>query len=153
MKKVFLALVALGLMAWCYFQFKDLAQRNDQQTQEANVPFEYEVDRFADIRILRYKLDGFDRLTPKQKELVYYLTMAGLAGRDIMWDQNCKYNLEVRATLEKIYTTYTGDKSAAEWLHFETTLFPWPLLLLLSLPLPHCSPPTRPGKVYSRYWR
>ena len=122
MKKVFLALVALGLMAWCYFQFKDLAQRNDQQTQEANVPFEYEVDRFADIRILRYKLDGFDRLTPKQKELVYYLTMAGLAGRDIMWDQNCKYNLEVRATLEKIYTTYTGDKSAAEWLHFETYL-------------------------------
>ncbi|MBM3449182.1 MAG: hypothetical protein FJX90_08760 [Bacteroidetes bacterium] len=56
MKKVFLALVALGLMAWCYFQFKDLAQRNNQQTQEANVPFEYEVDRFADIRILRYKL-------------------------------------------------------------------------------------------------
>jgi dipeptidyl-peptidase-3 len=121
MKKIFIAFIALGLTAWCYFQFKDqVAQLPKSETE--NGPFEYEVDRFADIRILRYKLDGFDKLTTKQKELVYYLTQAGLAGRDIMWDQNCKYNLEVRSIFEKIYTSYSGDKTAEEWLNLETYL-------------------------------
>ena len=78
MKKIFIAIIALGLTAWCYFQFKDqVAQLPKSETE--NGPFEYEVDRFADIRILRYKLDGFDKLTTKQKEFVYYLTQAGLA--------------------------------------------------------------------------
>ncbi len=121
MKKIFIAFIALGLTAWCYFQFKDqVAQLPKSETE--NGPFEYEVDRFADIRILRYKLDGFDKLTTKQKEFVYYLTQAGLAGRDIMWDQNCKYNLEVRSIFEKIYTSYSGDKTAEEWLNLETYL-------------------------------
>ena len=121
MKKIFIAFIALGLTAWCYFQFKDqVAQLPKSETE--NGPFEYEVDRFADIRILRYKLDGFDKLTTKQKEFVYYLTQAGLAGRDIMWDQNCKYNLEVRSIFEKIYSNYTGDKTAEEWLNLETYL-------------------------------
>lgn len=121
MKKIFIAFIALGLTAWCYFQFKDqVAQLPKSETE--NGAFEYEVDRFADIRILRYKLDGFDKLTTKQKELVYYLTQAGLAGRDIMWDQNCKYNLEVRSIFEKIYTSYSGDKTAEEWLNLETYL-------------------------------
>ena len=121
MKKIFIAFIALGLTAWCYFQFKDqVAQLPKSETE--NGPFEYEVDRFADIRILRYKLDGFDKLTTKQKEFVYYLTQAGLAGRDIMWDQNCKYNLEVRSIFEKIYTSYSGDKTAEEWLDLETYL-------------------------------
>jgi dipeptidyl-peptidase-3 len=121
MKKIFIAFIALGLTAWCYFQFKDqVAQLPKSETE--NGPFEYEVDRFADIRILRYKLDGFDKLTTKQKELVYYLTQAGLAGRDIMWDQNCKYNLEVRSIFEKVYTTYNGDKTSEEWLNLETYL-------------------------------
>ena len=121
MKKIFIAFIALGLTAWCYFQFKDqVAQLPKSETE--NGPFEYEVDRFADIRILRYKLDGFDKLTTKQKEFVYYLTQAGLAGRDIMWDQNCKYNLEVRSIFEKIYTSYSGDKTAEEWLNLEIYL-------------------------------
>ena len=121
MKKIFIAFIALGLTAWCYFQFKDqVAQLPKSETE--NGPFEYEVDRFADIRILRYKLDGFDKLSTKQKELVYYLTQAGLAGRDIMWDQNCKYNLEIRSIFEKIYTSYSGDKTAEEWLNLETYL-------------------------------
>ena len=121
MKKIFIAFIALGLTAWCYFQFKDqVAQLPKSETE--NRPFEYEVDRFADIRILRYKLDGFDKLTTKQKEFVYYLTQAGLAGRDIMWDQNCKYNLEVRSIFEKIYSNYSGDKTAEEWLNLETYL-------------------------------
>ncbi len=84
--------------------------------------FAYEVDRFEDIRILRYRIPCFDRLTTKQKELVYYLTQAGLAGRDMMWDQNYKHNLEIRTILENIYTTYTGDKTSPEWLAFETYL-------------------------------
>jgi dipeptidyl-peptidase-3 len=121
MKKIFIAIIALGLTAWCYFQFKDqVAQLPKSETE--NGPFEYEVDRFADIRILRYKLDGFDKLTTKQKEFVYYLTQAGLAGRDIMWDQNCKYNLEVRSIFEKIYSNYSGDKTSEEWLNLETYL-------------------------------
>jgi len=121
MKKIFIAIIALGLTAWCYFQFKDqVAQLPKSETE--NGSFEYEVDRFADIRILRYKLDGFDKLTTKQKEFVYYLTQAGLAGRDIMWDQNCKYNLEVRSIFEKIYSNYSGDKTSEEWLNLETYL-------------------------------
>jgi len=121
MKKIFIAFIALGLTAWCYFQFKDqVAQLPKSETE--NGPFEYEVDRFADIRILRYKLDGFDKLTTKQKEFVYYLTQAGLTGRDIMWDQNCKYNLEVRSIFEKIYSNYNGDKTSEEWMNLETYL-------------------------------
>ncbi len=121
MKKKFIVFIALGLTAWCYFQFKDqVAQLPKSET--GNGPFEYEVDRFADIRILRYKLDGFDKLTTKQKEFVYYLTQAGLAGRDIMWDQNCKYNLEVRSIFEKIYSNYNGDKTSGEWMNVETYL-------------------------------
>jgi dipeptidyl-peptidase-3 len=121
MKKIFIAFIALGLTSWCYFQFKDqVAQLPKSETE--NGPFEYEVDRFADIRILRYKLDGFEKLTTKQKEFVYYLTQAGLAGRDIMWDQNCKYNLEVRSIFEKIYSNYNGDKTSEEWMNLETYL-------------------------------
>lgn len=84
--------------------------------------FAYEVCKFADIRILRYQLPGWDKLTPKQKELAYYLTQAGLAGRDIMWDQNYKHNLAIRNAMENIYTTYNGDKSTADWKAFEVYL-------------------------------
>jgi len=118
MKKILIAAVALGLTSWCYFQFKDVAASVPTSANEA--PFDYEVDRFADIRILRYKLDGFDKLSTKQKEFVYYLTQAGLAGRDIMWDQNCRYNLEIRSILEKVYSNYNGDKNSTDWKNFET---------------------------------
>lgn len=84
--------------------------------------FAYEAARFADIRILRYQLHGFDKLTPKQKELVYYLTQAGLAGRDIMWDQNYRHNLEIRTALEHIYRNYAGDKSTPQWKAFDVYL-------------------------------
>lgn len=84
--------------------------------------FSYEAERFADVRILRYRIPCWDRLSLKQKELVYYLTQAGLAGRDMMWDQNYKHNLEIRDILEKIYTSYSGDKTSADWLNFETYL-------------------------------
>ena len=65
-----------------------------------NNNFNYSVDRFADIEVLRYQVPGFEELSLQQKELVYYLTEAALNGRDILFDQNCKYNLMVRQTLE-----------------------------------------------------
>ncbi len=83
-----------------------------------NTNFDYSVDRFADIEVLRYQVPGFEDLSLKQKELVYYLTEAALNGRDILFDQNCKYNLMVRQTLEDIYRNYTGDKQDKDYLAF-----------------------------------
>ena len=84
--------------------------------------FDYTADRFADIEVLRYRVPDFDSLTVNQKALVYYLTEAALWGRDIMWDQNCAVNLPLRNALEKIYTTYDGDKTSADWNAFEQYL-------------------------------
>ena len=80
--------------------------------------FKYQVDQFADIRVLRYKIPGFENLTLKQKELLYNLSQAALAGKDIIWDQNYKFNLTVRKTLEAIVTSYKGDKNTEDWKKF-----------------------------------
>lgn len=80
------------------------------------------VDQFADIKILRYEIPGFQNLTLKEQKLVYYMTQAGLAGRDIMWAQNYRHNLEIRAALENVYANYQGDKDAPSWGQFETYL-------------------------------
>ncbi len=82
----------------------------------------YQSEQFADLRVLHYYINGFDKLAPKQKELVYYLYEAGLAGRDMMWDQNCKYNLPIRNAMEKIYSSYTGDKNNENWKSLELYL-------------------------------
>ena len=82
----------------------------------------YQSEQFADLRVLHYYIPQWDSLSLKQKELVYYLYEAGLAGRDIMFDQNCKYNLPVRHTLEKIYTEYFGDKNTENWKQLELYL-------------------------------
>ncbi|MDC1320737.1 dipeptidyl peptidase 3 [Flavobacteriaceae bacterium] len=84
--------------------------------------FEYSVDEFSDIKILRYDIPGWENLTLKEQKLVYYLTQAGLSGRDIMWDQNYRHNLEIRNSLENIYRNYNGDKTSTEWLSFEVYL-------------------------------
>lgn len=80
-----------------------------------NSNFNYNADRFADIEVLRYQVPGFNDLTLKQKTLVYYLQEAALQGRDILFDQNCKYNLAIRQTLEQIYTNYKGDRETADY--------------------------------------
>ncbi|MCF8231603.1 MAG: dihydrofolate reductase, partial [Bacteroidales bacterium] len=80
--------------------------------------FQYHSEQFADIRILRYKIPGFGNLGLKQKKLLYYLYEAGLAGRDIIWDQNYKYNLLIRHVLENIVLTYSGDKDTQAWKKF-----------------------------------
>ncbi len=92
------------------------------QTQKVDTSFNYVADTFADIKVIRYQIPGWDQLSLKQQKLVYYLTQAGLAGRDIIWDQNYKYNLTIRQALEHIYTTYKGDKTTEDWKHFVTYL-------------------------------
>ena len=84
--------------------------------------FDYTVDQFADLQILRYRVPEFENLSLKQKELVYYLTEAALQGRDILFDQNGKYNLRIRRMLEAVYTGYTGDKTAADFKAMEVYL-------------------------------
>ncbi len=84
--------------------------------------FNYSNERFADLQMLRYKVEGFDQLTLKQKTLIYHLQEAALWGRDILWDQNGKYNLTIRKALENIYTHYAGDKNSEDWKAFEIYL-------------------------------
>ena len=73
------------------------------QKQEAPADnFNYSVEHFADLEILRYQVPGFEELTPQQKEMIYYLSQAAIEGRDILYDQNCKHNLCIRRTLEAI---------------------------------------------------
>lgn len=82
----------------------------------------YNVDRFADIEVLRYTVPGFDSLTLNQKKLIYYLQEAAITGRDIIWDQNCKYNLPIRDMIEGVYTSYKGSKDDENYRAFETYL-------------------------------
>lgn len=90
-------------------------------TAEAD-KFDYTVEQFADLQILRYRVPGFEDLSLKQKELVYYLTEAALQGRDILFDQNGKYNLTIRRMLEAVYTGYKGDKNSTDFKAMEVYL-------------------------------
>jgi dipeptidyl-peptidase-3 len=88
--------------------------------QEKDKPAEFKVqtEQFADLAVLRYRIPGFESLTLKQKEFLYYLTQAAMSGRDIFYDQNFIYNLVIRRTLEGIVTGYKGDRSAATYADF-----------------------------------
>lgn len=94
---------------------------NPKTTAEAE-KFDYTVEQFADLQILRYRVPGFEDLSLKQKELVYYLTEAALQGRDILFDQNGKYNLTIRRMLEAVYTGYKGDKNTPDFKAMEVYL-------------------------------
>lgn len=84
--------------------------------------FNYVVDQFADLQVLRYRVAGFDSLTLQQKKLVYYLSEAALQGRDILFDQNGKYNLQIRCLLETLYVHFTGDRTEEPFLALEVYL-------------------------------
>ena len=84
--------------------------------------FNYVVDQFADLQVLRYRVAGFDSLTLQQKKLVYYLSEAALQGRDILFDQNGKYNLQIRRLLETLYVHFTGDRTEEPFLALEVYL-------------------------------
>ncbi|MES2574852.1 MAG: dihydrofolate reductase [Bacteroidota bacterium] len=90
----------------------------DVQTNQ-NAPFEYVVEQFADIKVLRYQISGWENLTLKEQKLVYYLTQAGYSGRDIIYDQHYKYNLKIRKALENVYVNYKGNKNSEDWKNFE----------------------------------
>lgn len=86
--------------------------------EEKKDDFKYLLEQFADLKIIRYQVPGFDQLTLEQKELIYYLSQAAIAGRDIIFDQNYKYNLAVRRTLENIVENYEGDRNSDEFQKF-----------------------------------
>ena len=116
-----LTAAALAISAIAGMTANTTMAKNNTTTQDQK-PFEYVADRFADIEVLRYKVPDFEKLTLNQKLLVYYLVQAALDGRDILWDQNCKANLVLRPVLEKIYTSYTGDRKDKDFLAFEKYL-------------------------------
>ena len=120
MKKVIYMLTTIFLFAACNEGIK-----TDKETIADDIDyttFEYKVDRFADIEILRYPVSGFNSLSLQQKELIYYLSQAALEGRDILWDQHNRYNLTIRRVCEGLYENYMGDKSTDDWKNFETYL-------------------------------
>ena len=95
-----------------------LASCSDKAAQ--NEEFKYLIDEFADLKIMRYQVPGWDALSLQQKEYVYHLSEAAKYGRDIIWMQNCKYNLQIRKTLENILENYQGDRTCEDWAKFET---------------------------------
>ena len=108
-------------MACAAFALLTACSGSKTTTAEAD-KFDYTVEQFADLQILRYRVPGFENLSLQQKELVYYLTEAALQGRDILFDQNGKYNLRIRRTLEAIYTGYKGDKNTPDFKAMEVYL-------------------------------
>ena len=89
-----------------------------QGTQTTEEPFKYTVDEFADIQVLRYRIPNWDSLTLQQKGYIYHLGEAGKCGRDILFNQNFKYNIGIRKILERIITGYTGNRECQEWEQF-----------------------------------
>ena len=89
---------------------------------ESTENFQWQTEQFADLKIIRYQIPGWDQLTAKQRILVYYLTQAGYEGRDIMWAMNYRHNLTIRKALEKVVRNYPGDRSSDDWNKFITYL-------------------------------
>ena len=108
-KNIIILCAALAVLSGC--------QKKEQQAE-----FNYSVDKFYDLEILRYQVPDFDSLSLQQKTLVYYLSEAALQGRDILFDQNCRYNLRIRRALEALYTGYQGDKNGEDYKLLEKYL-------------------------------
>jgi len=115
-------LLSLFLAATLLFSCVETVEKNGKNKNETSTQFNYLVEQFADVKIIRYQIPGFDELTLKQKQFVYYLTEAGMSGRDIMYDQNYRYNLKIRRALETIYQQFEGDKTTEDWKKFEIYL-------------------------------
>lgn len=111
-KQIMIGVMGTMLLAGC--------SSNNQEVKED--AFDYTVEQFADLQLLRYKVHGFEELPLEQKKLVYYLSEAALQGRDILFDQNGKYNLIIRKMLETVYTDYQGDRNEANFKAMETYL-------------------------------
>ncbi|MBC2845590.1 dipeptidyl-peptidase 3 family protein [Winogradskyella flava] len=120
LKSIFTVCLIAVFVLSCKDDSKGTVNESTKETTEAK--FNYNVEQFADIKILRYQIPGWDNLSLKEQKLVYYLSEAGLAGRDIMWDQNYRHNLKIRTALENVYTNFSGDKASDNWKAFETYL-------------------------------
>lgn len=120
MKKILIsAALAGGFLASC----GGAGEKNDTENTDSTATSSFERQKndgnvFADLQVLNYDIPGFDQLSLDQKKMVYYLYEAGLSGRDIIWDQNYRFNLEIRNALEHIVSHYEGDKSTDEWNNF-----------------------------------
>ncbi|HOO82937.1 MAG TPA: dihydrofolate reductase [Prolixibacteraceae bacterium] len=112
--------VSILLISITIFTMSCTSEKDANKTESTD--FQFFVEQFADLKILRYPVLGFDDLNLKQKELLYYLSQAAIEGRDIMFDQNYKYNLAIRRTLEAIYEHYEGDRSSDQFKAFEVYL-------------------------------
>lgn len=117
MKKTIILIIAI--MSISIYSCNNADKR--EITEEEN-DFRFLVEQFADLRIMRYQIPGFDELSLEQKKLIYYLGEAALAGRDIIFDQNYKYNLAIRRTLEEVLKNYEGERQTQEWLDFNVYL-------------------------------
>ena len=115
LKDIFYAIAVVVLFAACNIEKK-------KEVPQETAAFNHFVTQFADIKVLRYQIPGFADLSLKEKQLVYYLTQAGLAGRDIMWDQNYRYNLSIRKGLESIHKNFKGDRESDAFKSFKTFL-------------------------------
>ncbi len=109
---LFISMLMTGMFCSCNGSHKQ------ESTSQETDTFNYLVEQFADLKILRYQVPGFDSLSVNQKKLIYYLSQATIAGRDIIFDQNGKYNLVIRRTLENIYDTYSGDRNSSDFAKF-----------------------------------
>jgi len=108
----------LLILTLCLMILAPGCKKNKPQPGAAAPKFQWQVDKFADLKILRYQVPGFEELSPRQKELVYYLSEAALCGRDIAFDQNYKHNLTIRKSLDAIVEGYRGDRSDPQWEKF-----------------------------------
>ncbi len=111
------SILALSILSACA-----PAEQKEESTEMAEAQptdeFEYLAEQFADLKIIRYQVPGFDKLSLDQKKLAYYLYQVSLAGRDIIWDQNYRHNLSIRKALEHIVSNYEGDKTTKDWENF-----------------------------------
>ncbi|MGB3605829.1 dipeptidyl-peptidase 3 family protein [Psychroserpens sp.] len=118
LKLIWILAIMLGFVFSCEEERKSETSENTKE--EFTEDFDYNVEQFADIKVLRYQIPGWENLSLKEQKLVYYLTQAGLSGRDIMWNMNYRHNLKIRKALENVYANYDGDKSTDDWSAFET---------------------------------
>jgi dipeptidyl-peptidase-3 len=119
MKRIILAgLVATMILPSCGGE--NHSTEKVEKHAENKSEFNHLAEQFADLKIVRYQIPGWEKLTLKQKKLVYFLTQSGLAGRDMMWDQNYRYNLAIRTALESIINNYNGNKESTDWNNFLT---------------------------------
>jgi dipeptidyl-peptidase-3 len=119
--KAFMAMALSGALMSCHSNTEKTEEKSSStDSTSTKESFEVTADRFGEFQVLRYQVPGFDALSLQQKKLAYYLYQAALSGRDIIWDQKYRHNLQVRKMNEAIFGTFKGDKKTDNWKKFET---------------------------------